>query len=111
MVRGWGALWLMGWLLCAGSVICEAQVVASAEAKTVHAPSAQASHCQHLIAQFDVAWPTHQKAQQAARGHKSRDVGETQCNAGHYTEGIRTLRHALHDIGVKAVRTTPAVPR
>ncbi len=97
-------VWAIAGVMCVG----KSQAQAVAEASVSQARNPASSHCRHLIAQFDVAWPTHQKAAHAARGHKSRDLGETQCNAGHYAEGVRTLKQALHDIGVKAVRTSPA---
>jgi hypothetical protein len=60
--------------------------------------------CDNLLRQFDVAWPTHQHALHAARARKNREVGAVQCREGHYADGVRALRRALHDIGVKPVR-------
>jgi hypothetical protein len=67
--------------------------------------------CQHLLHQFDVAWPARKDAVRADAAHRSRDQGETDCRAGRYTEGVHLLRRALHDIGVKPVKSVAAPPR
>lgn len=67
-----------------------------------------ATTCDNLLRQFDVAWPTHQNASHAARAHKNRELGAAQCQDARYAEGVRNLRRALHDIGVKPVRVVSA---
>jgi len=73
-------------------------------------PAPTAADCQHLLHQFDVAWPAHRSAPRGAAAQHSRDLGDGECRAGHYAEGVRLLRRALHDIGVKPVRIVPSSP-
>jgi hypothetical protein len=75
-----------------------------------HPPAPTAADCQHLLHQFDVAWPAHRGAPRGVAAQHSRDLGDGECRAGHYAEGVRQLRRALHDIGVKPVRIVPSSP-
>ena len=60
--------------------------------------------CDHLIAQFDVAWSTHSSAKRAESAHRARDLGEAACREGRYSDGVHQLRRALHELGLKPVR-------
>jgi ribosomal protein L4 len=91
-----------------------ASALAGAPAPTTDAARAggsTASTCNGLLHQFDVAWPTHQQMTRAARAKKSRDLGESQCRDGRTAEGVRSLRRALHDIGVKPVKIVSSAAR
>jgi hypothetical protein len=74
----------------------------------VPSPPAAAAHtaaeCEDLLKQFDVAWPSHQDAKLAQEAQQSRDQGEAACKAHHYSDGVKALHRALHDIGVKPVK-------
>ena len=70
-----------------------------------------ATDCQNLLHQFDVAWPAHQQRVRASAARRSRDLGETDCRAGRYADGVHHLRRALHDIGVKPVKGVALTPR
>ena len=73
---------------------------------------ATAADCRSLLHQFDVAWPAHRDGTRAASAQHSRDLGAANCAQNHYGEGVRQLRRALHDIGVKPVKiVSPAPPR
>jgi len=73
-------------------------------------PVATAARCQHLLQQFDVAWPAHQQALRANEARRDRDLGDAECQAGHFTEGVRDLRRALHHIGIKPVKVVSPAP-
>lgn len=66
--------------------------------------TATAADCQSLLHQFDVAWPAHRDGARAASAQHSRDLGAADCQQNHYGDGVRHLRRALHDIGVKPVK-------
>jgi hypothetical protein len=75
------------------------------------APVATAVDCQSLLHQFDVAVPAKRNSTRVAEARRSRDLGDVACRYGHYGEGVRHLRRALHDIGVKPVKAiSPRVP-
>jgi hypothetical protein len=69
-----------------------------------HAPPATQADCQNLLKQFDVAWPAHRDSAKADSAHRNRDLGDSDCRDGHYTDAVFKLRRALHDIGVKPVK-------
>jgi hypothetical protein len=71
---------------------------------------ATAADCQSLLHQFDVAWAAHRDGPHAASAHHNRDLGEAACGQHQYTDGVRQLRRALHDIGVKPVKIAAAPP-
>jgi hypothetical protein len=75
------------------------------------APAPTAADCQNLLKQFDVAWPAHRDSARSASAQHSRDLGEADCRAGRYPEGVHNLRRALHDIGVKPVKQISLAPR
>jgi hypothetical protein len=75
------------------------------------APAPTADDCQNLLKQFDVAWPAHRDAPRAAGARHSRDLGEADCRNGRYAEGVHNLRRALHDIGVKPVKSVSLGPQ
>jgi hypothetical protein len=79
----------------------------SAAADTSERPGT-AADCSNLLHQFDVAWPAHKDMARASAAHHSRDLGESDCSASRYTDGVRHLRRALHDIGVKPVKSVAA---
>jgi len=83
-----------------------ASSVAGAAAPEPH--PATVADCESLLHQFDVAWPAHRESARAATARQSRDLGETDCKQGRYSEGVHQLRRALHDIGVKPVKTVAA---
>lgn len=72
--------------------------------------TATATDCQSLLHQFDVAWPAHRDGPRAASAQHSRDLGEADCRQSHYGDGVRHLRRALHDIGVKPVKIASVRP-
>ncbi|HUO78684.1 MAG TPA: hypothetical protein VMU00_00940 [Steroidobacteraceae bacterium] len=69
------------------------------------APAATLSDCQHLLKQFDVAWPAHRESAHAASARHNRDLGASDCQNGRYTDAVHNLRRALHDIGIKPVKS------
>jgi hypothetical protein len=69
-----------------------------------------AGDCQNLLHQFDVAWPAHKDSIRADEARRSRDLGETDCQAGRFKDGVSLLRRALHDIGVKPVKVVATAP-
>lgn len=74
-------------------------------------PLPTAADCQNLLKQFDVAWPAHRDSARSATAQHSRDLGEADCRAGRYPEGVHNLRRALHDIGVKPVKQVSLAPK
>jgi hypothetical protein len=72
--------------------------------------AATAGDCQSLLHQFDVAWPAHRDGPRAASAQHSRDLGEADCRQNHFGDGVRHLRRALHDIGVKPVKIASVRP-
>ena len=74
-------------------------------------PPGTATDCQNLLHQFDVAWPAHQQRVRAPAARRSRDLGEVDCRAGRYADGVHHLRRALHDIGVQPVKAVALAPR
>ncbi len=74
------------------------------------APAPTSNDCQNLLKQFDVAWPAHRDSAKAASAHQSRDLGESDCRDGKYVDGVYKLRRALHDIGVKPVKSVSPAP-
>ncbi len=72
--------------------------------------AATAADCQSLLHQFDVAWPAHRDAPRAASASRSRDLGAGECAQSHFGDGVRHLRRALHDIGVKPVKVVSTQP-
>jgi hypothetical protein len=69
------------------------------------APAATLSDCRNLLKQFDVAWPAHHDSAHADSARRNRDLGEADCQGGRYADGVHNLRRALHDIGVKPVKS------
>jgi hypothetical protein len=72
-----------------------------------HSPAplpVSAADCDHLIAQFEVAWSTHSSTKRAESAHRARDLGEAACREGRYSDGVHQLRRALHELGLKPVR-------
>jgi hypothetical protein len=88
-------------------------VVASGAGPEPAVRPSTAGDCQNLLHQFDVAWPAHKDSVRADEARRSRDLGETDCRAGRFKDGVFQLRRALHDIGVKPVKivATPARPQ
>ena len=97
---------------CVGLVAALAAglALASGPSAPARAPVATLSDCQNLLKQFDVAWPAHRDAARAASAHHSRDLGEADCQGGRYADGVHNLRRALHDIGVKPVKSVSIAP-
>ena len=93
----------------AAGLLVTAIALAGGPPATPHAPATHGD-CQNLLKQFDVAWPAHREGTRAAGAHRSRDLGEADCRAGRYTDGVRNLRHALHEIGVKPVKSVALAP-
>jgi hypothetical protein len=85
--------------------------LAAAPAPPARAPAATQGDCQNLLKQFDVAWPAHRVSAHAESAHRNRDLGESDCRDGHYTDGVYKLRRALHDIGVKPVKNASLAPQ
>ncbi len=75
------------------------------------APAATLADCQNLLKQFDVAWPAHRESARAASARHNRDLGEGDCQAGRYGDAVHNLRRALHDIGVKPVKSVSLAPQ
>ncbi|MBS0373351.1 MAG: hypothetical protein JSR73_02125 [Proteobacteria bacterium] len=73
-------------------------------------PAATQADCDNLLRQFDVAWPAHRDAARAAGARRSRDQGAADCHDGRFADGVHNLRRALHDIGVKPVKSVSLVP-
>jgi len=94
-------------LLLALGTLASAGAGAAAPPEPAPRP-ATAADCESLMHQFDVAWPAHRESARAASAHQSRDLGETDCKQGRYTDGVHQLRRALHDIGVKPVKGVAA---
>jgi hypothetical protein len=93
--------------------LCVALIVAAATPAAIpDAPErvATAADCQSLLHQFDVAWPAHRDGVRAASAQHSRDLGAADCQQNHYGDGVRHLRRALHDIGVKPVKIASVHP-
>jgi hypothetical protein len=86
-------------------------VLASAAGPEPAARPSTAGDCQNLLHQFDVAWPAHKDSLRADEARRSRDLGETDCRAGRFKDGVFQLRRALHDIGVKPVKIVATPPR
>ena len=74
------------------------------------APAPTMTDCDNLLRQFDVAWPAQRQSARAASAQHSRDLGEADCRGGRYADGVHHLRRALHDIGVKPVKSVATVP-
>ncbi len=72
--------------------------------------AATLGECQNLLKQFDVAWPAHRDSARAAGARHSRDLGEADCQGGRYADAVHNLRRALHDIGVKPVKSASLAP-
>jgi hypothetical protein len=76
------------------------------------APVLGTDDCQHLLAQFDVAWESHRASKRADAAHRVRDLGDAACREGRYGDGVHQLKRALHDLGMKPVRrASAALPR
>ena len=60
--------------------------------------------CTDLLRQFDVAWPSHRDAANAALAREARDRGASECSERHYADGVHQLRRALRGIGVKPAK-------
>ena len=75
------------------------------------APAATLGDCRNLLKQFDVAWPAHRDSAHAASARHSRDLGEADCQGARYADGVHNLRRALHDIGVKPVKSASLAPQ
>ncbi len=73
-------------------------------------PAATAADGQNLLKQFDVAYPAHRDAARAESARRNRDQGASDCRAGRYADGVHSLRRALHDIGVKPVKSVSLAP-
>ena len=71
---------------------------------------ATAGDCQSLLHQFDVAWAAHHDDARAAGARHSRDLGAASCDQKHYADGVKLIRRALHDIGVKPVKIVAPSP-
>jgi hypothetical protein len=91
-------------------VLLLAAIVAGAAPPDPVERPATATDCHSLLHQFDVAWPAHRDAPRAPSARRSRDLGEADCAQSHFGDGVRHLRRALHDIGVKPVKTVSAQP-
>ena len=89
--------------LVAGLALAATPAPSAAPASS-RAPAATQADCQNLLKQFDVAWPAHRDAAKADSAHRNRDLGDSDCRDGHYTDAVFKLRRALHDIGVKPVK-------
>jgi hypothetical protein len=74
------------------------------------APAATQADCDNLLRQFDVAWPAHRDSARAAGARRSRDQGAAECHDGRFADGVHNLRRALHDIGVKPVKSVSLAP-
>jgi len=97
---------------CVGflAVLATSLALASGTNAPARPPAATLSDCQNLLKQFDVAWPAHREATRAASARHSRDQGEADCQGGRYADAVRNLRRALHDIGVKPVKSVSIAP-
>jgi len=95
----------------AGPAVALALVWAVAAGADAGPRPGTAADCRDLARQFDVAWPAHKDMARAAGARHARELGATACEAGRYTEGVRYLRRALHDIGVKPVKIVGTPPR
>jgi hypothetical protein len=102
--------WPLVGLLVLGSLGTFATRLASAAAPDASARPATAADCTSLLHQFDVAWSAHRDDPRAAGARHSRDLGDVSCSQRHYADGVRLIRRALHDIGVKPVKIAPAAP-
>jgi hypothetical protein len=79
-------------------------VPAIASQSAAKASAATPRDCQSLLHQFDVAVATKRDPVKVAAARKNRDLASTECQRGNYVEGVRGLRKALHEIGVKPVK-------
>lgn len=84
---------------------------AAGPAPAPRAPPPTLSDCQHLLRQFDVAWSAHRDSVRAAGARRSRDQGETECQKGNFADGVHHLRRALHDLGLKPVKSVSRAPQ
>jgi hypothetical protein len=91
-------------------VLATSLALASGTNAPARPPAATLSDCQNLLKQFDVAWPAHRETARAASARHSRDQGEADCQGGRYADGVHNLRRALHDIGVKPVKSVSIAP-
>ncbi len=81
---------------------------AASPPKVVMPVTATSADCEHLLAQFDVAWNAHSASKRAEAARRARDLGEAACHDGRMSDGVHQLKRALHDLGLKPVhRTTP----
>ncbi len=94
--------------LVAGLALAAAPAPPAAPAR---APAATQADCRNLLKQFDVAWPAHRDSAHAESAHRNRDLGDTDCRDGRYTDAVYKLRRALHDIGVKPVKSVSLAPQ
>jgi hypothetical protein len=94
-------------LAFAASLHC---VLASAASPEPAARPPTAVDCRNLLHQFDVAWPAHKDSTRADTARRSRDLGESDCQAGRFKDAVSQLRRALHDIGVKPVKVVATPP-
>ena len=95
--------WTVGLL----GVMLALDVSAAGSPASGHLPAplpVSAADCDHLIAQFEVAWSTHSSAKRAESALRARDLGEAACREGRYSDGVHQLRRALHELGLKPVR-------
>ncbi len=62
---------------------------------------ATAAHCTALEAQYDAAEKSSVNVNKLRKAELDREQGSDQCAQGKISAGIKTLQHALTDIGVK----------
>ncbi len=84
---------------------CAGRALAAAPTSAPRQVAATTTDCQDLLRQFDVAWAAHRDSPRAAGARRSRDQGDTDCRQGRYADGVHHLRRALHDLGLKPVKS------